>query len=748
MLKLFRYLKRSAPAIAVIILLLVVQAMCDLALPDYTSRIVDTGIQQGGIESPVFEAVRRSMMDKMFLVMPADEQKTVGEHYELIDKKSLSAQEYNHLSARYPVLESEPIYLRRAAGEDALDRLEAIFKRSAMLVAALDSNLEQVKGFADKIKNAFPPGMAPENATVYELLALLPQEARLRFFEAVDEQVDMIPELMIRQLAINLVKREYKAVGMNTDAIQSRFILLAGLKMLALALLAAAATIAVTFLSARIAAGLGQDLRRRVFTRVVSFSNEEMDRFSTASLITRSTNDIQQIQMMLALLFRLVVYAPILGFGGFFKALSTNSSMSWIIALALLVILSLVSVLYAVGMPRFKRMQILIDKLNLVCREILTGLSVIRAFNNEKYEERRFEAANRDLMKTTLFVNRIMALMMPVMMFVMNGIAVLIVWVGAGYIDSGDMQVGSMMAFIQHTMQIVMAFLMLSAISILLPRASVSAKRITEVLETEPAIRDPKEPQAFDTSQGPLLEFRDVSFRYPGAQEDALCHVSFTALPGRTTAVIGSTGSGKSTLVQLIPRFYDVTEGAVLLYGCDIRAVTRHHLREHIGFVPQKAVLFSGTIGSNLRYGRQQAGDDELERAAGIAQVMDFIREKEGALDSDIAQGGANVSGGQRQRLSIARAIVKRPALYIFDDSFSALDYKTDAALRKALREITGDSAVLIVAQRISTVLHADQILVLDEGRVAGLGTHAQLMKDCEVYRQIALSQLSREELA
>lgn len=749
MLKMFGYLKRSAHVVAVIVVLLAAQAVCELALPDYTSRIVDVGIQQGGVETPVFEAVRKSTMDKLLLVMRSGEGDTVLTHYRLVEKDSVPDDERDMLLKKYPALANEPLYVLKENGDEAArEALKSIFTRAGMLVAGIDSGYEQAASFIEGLKKALPQGEVPDDATLYELLAMMPAEARERMFAAFDEQMANLPEQMAAQAASDLVKREYEAIGMDTGAMQTRYILFAGLKMLVLTLLGAGATIAVTFFSARIAAGLGRDLRRGVFSRVVSFSHEEMDRFSTASLITRSTNDIQQIQMMLAILFRIVVYAPIMGVGGFFKAMRANPSMSWVIGVGVLAVLSIVTVIFSVAMPRFKKLQTLIDRLNLVSREILSGLTVIRAFGNEKHEERRFDEANKNLMRTQLFVSRVMSVMMPVMTLVMNGITVLIVWVGAGHIDTGEMQVGSMMAFIQYTMQIVMAFLMLSSISILLPRASVSAKRIAEVLGTEPSIRDPENPETFDSTSGGLLEFRDVSFRYPGAQECAISHVSFVARSGQTTAIIGSTGSGKSTLVNLIPRFYDVTEGAIYLDGKDIRSVTLHDLRERIGFVPQKAVLFSGTIGSNLRYGRQEASDDELADAAETAQAMEFIRQKEGGFDSAISQGGTNVSGGQKQRLSIARAIVKRPAVYVFDDSFSALDYKTDAALRKALAEKTGGSTVIIVAQRISTVLHADQILVLDEGRVAGIGTHSSLMRDCEVYRQIALSQLSKEELA
>ena len=572
-------------------------------------------------------------------------------------------------------------------------------------------------------------------------------EQRSQMITAINDKMKEMPDSILEQSAVVFVKQEYQAVGIDTDKLQNNYVLLTGAKMLGLALLSMLLTVLVGFIASRVAASLGKELRGRVFRKVVSFSHAELDRFSTASLITRSTNDIQQIQMLFVMLQRIVFYAPIIGIGGVIKVLNTNTSMAWIIAVAVMAVLTLVIVLFAVAMPRFKIMQKLVDKVNLVTREILTGLPVIRAFSTQKHEEERFDKANKDLTRTNLFVNRVMTTMMPMMMLIMNGITVLIMWNGAHGVDAGSMQVGDLMAFMQYTMQIVMAFLMISMFSIMLPRASVSAGRIEEVLQTEPVIRDPEQTASFDDAKRGLVEFRNVSFRYPGAEENVLENISFTAKPGETTAFIGSTGSGKSTLINLIPRFYDITEGELLVDGADVRRVSQHDLRAKIGYVPQKGVLFSGTIASNLRYGNNDASQEELDKAAQIAQAADFIGEKPDGFDSEISQGGTNVSGGQKQRLSIARAIAIHPEIYIFDDSFSALDYKTDVALRKALKEETAGSTVLIVAQRISTILHAEQIIVLDEGKIVGKGTHKELLKTCEVYQQIAMSQLSKEEL-
>ena len=745
MLKLVKYLKSSIGPILLVVALLVVQAMCDLALPEYTSRIVNVGIQQGGIENAVPQVIRQSEMEHLFLFMSESDQARVLEHYEELERSALSESEYTSLVKKYPVLADEPLYRLKKVDAQTVEELDGLLSRPMLIAAGLAGDSEEMAAIREGMMANIP---ASADMSIFDLLAQMPAEQRAQFLEQVSGMMNQLPESMISQGAVLYVKAEYKAIGMNTDSIQTNYVLLSGLKMLSLALASMLATILVGFLASRVAASLGRELRGRIFRKVVSFSNAEFDRFSTASLITRSTNDIQQIQMLFVMLLRIVFYAPILGIGGVLKVLNTNTSMAWIIAVAVMAILTLVLVLFAVAMPKFKIMQKLVDKLNLVTREILTGLPVIRAFSTQKHEEKRFDDANQDLTRTSLFVNRVMTFMMPVMMLIMNGISILIVWTGSHGVDTGAMQVGDLMAFIQYTMQIIMSFLMISMISIMLPRASVSAERIQEVLETDPMIREPEQAQSFDQSRKGVLEFRNVSFHYPNAEGDVIHHVTFTARPGQTTAIIGSTGSGKPTLVNLIPRFYDVTEGEILLDGVDIRQVSQHDLRARIGYVPQKGVLFSGTIASNLKYGRPDMADGEMEQAARIAQAEDFITAKPDGYEAEIAQGGTNVSGGQKQRLSIARAIAVNPEVYIFDDSFSALDYKTDVTLRKALQQVTAESTVIIVAQRISTILHAEQIIVLDEGNVAGIGTHQELMESCEVYQQIALSQLSKEELA
>ncbi|MGL4737294.1 MAG: ABC transporter ATP-binding protein [Cellulosilyticaceae bacterium] len=719
MLKMIKYLKRSALSVLAIVLLLVVQAMCDLSLPDYTSNIVNVGIQQGGVENAVPKAIRKSEFDKLLLFMDETDQTFVKDQYSLVDSSD---------TKDYPVVATEEVYALHTKDVATLDQLDTILAKPMLML----SGVEKKAGDADL--KAMLTQMPKEQ------VAAMKKEAMTKF--------DEMPDSMISQAATSYVKAEYEAIGMDTERMQFLYILSSGGQMLLIALLSMVATVTVGFLGARVAAGLGRDLRGRVFKKVVTFSNTELDQFSTASLITRSTNDIQQIQMLMVMLLRVVFYAPIMGLGGVVKVLGTDTSMAWVIAVAVVAILSLVLVLFAVAIPKFKIVQKLVDKVNLVMREILTGMLVIRAFSTQKHEEERFDKANKDLTKTTLFVNRVMATMMPMMMLIMNGITVLIVWNGAHSVDAGTMQVGDMMAFIQYTMQIIMSFLMISMVSIMLPRASVSANRIEEVLQTDCVIKETNAPKAFKPAQKGLIEFKNVAFRYPNAEEDVLSEINFTARPGQTTAFIGSTGSGKSTLINLIPRFYDVMAGEILVDGVNIKDVSQHDLREKIGYVPQKGVLFSGTIDSNLRYGKQNASEEELKKAAEIAQATDFISAKAEGFDSEIAQGGTNVSGGQKQRLSIARAIAKNPEIYIFDDSFSALDYKTDVALRKALKHETAESTVLIVAQRISTILHAEQIIVLDEGKIVGVGTHEELLKNCEVYEQIALSQLSKEELA
>ena len=617
-----------------------------------------------------------------------------------------------------------------------------------LVVKGFENDSEETKKIKEEMLANLPPQMIQNgDVDMFEVFSLMPKENLSEVRKTIDEKFSAMPDSIITQSAISYVRGEYENLGINTDKLQTNYMFLAGAKMLGIALLSAIATIVVGFLGARVAATLGRNLRSKVFNKVMSFSNTEMDKFSTASLITRSTNDIQQVQMLMVMMLRVVIYSPIIAIGGIIKVTKTNTSMTWIIAVAVIAILSLVMILFIVVMPKFKVVQKLVDRVNLVTREILTGIPVIRAFSTQKYEEKRFDKANLDLTKTNIFVNRVMACMMPAMMLVMNGISVLIMWNGAHGVDSGAMQVGDMMAFIQYTMQIIMSFLMISAISIMLPRAAVCVQRVDEVISTDLIIEDKEQTENFKEDKKGYIEFNNVSFKYPNAEEDVLSDISFVAKPGETTAFIGSTGSGKSTLINLIPRFYDVTEGSIKVDGVDVRNVSQHDLREKIGYVPQKGILFSGTIDSNLRYGREEATDVEIVRAAEIAQAMEFISSKPERFETEISQGGTNVSGGQKQRLSIARAIAKNPEIYIFDDSFSALDFKTDSALRKALKQETSDSTVLIVAQRISTILHADQIIVLDEGKVVGKGTHNELLKNCEVYKQIALSQLSKEEL-
>lgn len=713
--KIAGYLRRFFLPVLGIVVLLVIQAVCDLSLPDYTSKIVNVGIQQGGIENSAPEQIRQSEMEKLLLLVPEESRDAVLKKYTLNTEKDPAVYEQKRLS-----------------GKEQED-LNGILEKPIFLVYMLESG--QVEGMPGEITPEILQGMEAQGISLDQVM------------DELDQKLGEMEGSILTQSDILYVQQEYEALGVDVGAIQIQYIVIAGLKMLGLALAAMLATVIVTLLASRTAAGVAKNLRNDVFQKVVSFSNQEFEKFSTASLITRSTNDIQQIQMLLVLLLRIVFYAPIVAVGGCIMALQKNSSMFWVIGVAMVAVLSLVVVLFSITMPRFKLMQKLVDKLNLVSREILSGLWVIRAFGTQKYEEKRFDGVNRDLTKTNLFVNRVMTCMMPAMMLTMNAVTVLIVWVGADKINAGGMQVGDLMAFIQYTMQIVMSFLMISMMSIMLPRATVSANRIQEVLETEVEIADPARPEDFVPSKTGEVEFQDVSFRYPGADEDVLENITFTAKKGETTAFIGSTGSGKSTLVNLIPRFYDVTKGRILVNGRDVREVTQHELRARIGYVPQKGVLFSGTIESNLKYGGDSISDRDMEQAAQIAQATEFIGAKPDGYQSEISQGGGNVSGGQKQRLSIARAIAKHPEIYIFDDSFSALDYKTDVALRKELKEKTAGATVLIVAQRISTILHAEQIIVLDEGKIVGKGTHEELLQSCEVYQQIALSQLSKEEL-
>ena len=746
---LFRYLKKYTLPIILIVLLLVGQATCELSLPDYTSNIVNIGIQQGGIENAAPEIIRKSELDKILIFVNSSDKDKVLNSYTLLSKNDLSKGEYDKYEKEYPKLADEELYKLNTNDKDKIYEISGILAKPIVIVSSIEQGGVQVKEMENKLMATLPPMVAQNgNIDIFQILSSMPEENRDFLIKEMDKNFSNLPDTMVDQSAVNYVKGEYKSIGINTDKLQNEYMIRTGLIMIGITLLSVVAAILVGLIGSRIAAILGRDLRGSVFKKVMSFSNKEISEFSTASLITRSTNDIQQVQTMLVMVLRTVFYAPILGIGGVLKVLKTNTSMTWIIGLGVAAVLLLVIIMFIVVMPKFKILQNLVDRLNLVSREILIGLPVIRAFSNEKHEEERFEKANKNLTKVNLFVNRIMSCMMPAMTLVMNALTVLIVWKGAQSIDAGIMQVGDMMAFIQYTMQIVMSFLMISMVSVMLPRAAVSLERIDKVLSTKLSIKDPEFPVEFKEDKKGYVEFKNVSFKYPDAEECILNNISFTAKPGETTAFIGSTGSGKSTLINLIPRFFDVTEGEILLDGVNIKDVSQHDLREKIGYVPQKGVLFSGTIDSNLRYGKKDASDEEIVRASRIAQATEFIDSKPEKYETEISQGGTNVSGGQKQRLSIARAIAKNPEVYIFDDSFSALDFKTDAKLRKVLKEEISESTILIVAQRISTILNAEQIIVLDEGNVVGKGTHKELLNNCEVYKQIAFSQLSKEELA
>ena len=728
---LFKYAAEHWKALLLIIAVLFIQAYCDLSLPAYTSDIVNVGIQQGGVEDQVPEQISAEEMDRLLLFVPSGEQQTVLDSYTEDDNT-------------YDV----PAYVMKAGMTDEkMTELRDVLAGPMMLTAGFESGSEMTAQIEGQLKAALPDGMASDDMTVFDILQMMPEEQRETLISGMEEMTAELPDTILDQAAVSFVGSAYENLGVDMDGLQIRYLMTTGGKMAGLALLGMAASVLVGFMASRVGAATGRDLRGRVFRKVVGFSNNEFDHFSTASLITRSTNDIQQIQLIIVMLLRIVLYAPILAIGGVIQVFQTNVSMSWIIGLAVVLIGLVILLLFLVAMPKFRIMQSLVDKVNLVMREILTGLPVIRAFSTQNHEEERFDQANRDLTRTNLFVNRAMTFMMPVMMLIMNGVSVLITWNGAHGIDGGQMQVGDMMAFIQYTLQIIMGFLMLCMLSIMLPRAAVAADRVQEVLDSTTSILDPEQPAMFSDGGKGVLHFEHVSFRYPGADGNVLEDITFTAKPGETTAIIGSTGSGKSTLVNLIPRFYDVTEGSIMLDGVDIRKVSQHELREKLGYVPQKGVLFSGDIASNILFGNPEGSEAEMVEAARIAQAEEFIEHKSERYHSRISQGGSNVSGGQKQRLSIARAVAKHPEVFIFDDSFSALDFKTDVTLRKALRQKTKESTVLIVAQRISTIMNAEQIIVLDDGRIAGVGTHRELLENCEVYRQIAASQLSEAEL-
>jgi ATP-binding cassette subfamily B protein len=739
MLKLVKYLKPFVWSIIFILILLFGQAMSDLSLPGYMSNIVNIGVQAGGIENAVPQAVRATEFNKLTLFMTDSEKAQVTGDYILLDKASLSDNDYAGYVKTYPDLANEPIYKLNTTVKDEITKLDTIFRNAVIIVSMIEKS--GLSAFSANF--TVPAGVDP-----FTLIAQLPSAQLEAVRTMAAGQLSAIPDTLLKQYATPYISAEYKALGMNVSRIQTNYVLRIGFLMLLLTLAGTVCSVIVGFLSARIAGGLGRDLRRKLFVRVSDFSNTEFDKFSTASLITRTTNDITQIQMVMVMLFRIMFYAPIIGIGGILKVLDADRTMLWIIAAAVGAMLMLMAVVFSVALPKFKALQKLVDKLNLVMREILTGLMVIRAFNTQKHEEKKFDAANTELMKTSLFINRVIVFMMPMMMLLMNGVMLLIVWVGAHQVDVGTTQVGNLMAFMQYAMMIIMAFMMVTVMFIMLPRASVSAERIDEVLLTDPVIEDSKKPQPFTTGLRGVVEFKDVSFRYPGAEDDVLKNITFTARPGQTLAIIGSTGSGKSTLINLIPRFYDATVGKILVDGIDVRDVKQHELRDKIGYVSQNAVLFSGTIASNIRYANELLSDDQVAQYAGTAQALDFITTSEQGYDTAISQGGTNLSGGQKQRLAIARALAKQPEIYIFDDALSALDFKTDATLRKALKKETSDATVIIVTQRVSTIMGAEQIVVLDNGEIAGIGTHEELMKNCNVYREIALSQLSREEMA
>ena len=733
--KLFQFLKPYAPRVLLILCVLVVQAYCDLSLPTYTSNIVNVGIQQSGVDEEIPENISEEEMNRLLLFVSENDRQDIQAAYE----KSSESFDYD----------GEVLTLKDSVKSDneKLDALTEEMKLPMMLTDGFENGSDTTKQMEGQLKEQMSQVPGIEKMSVFDIFGMMDDTQRAAIVDKITEQMDKMPDSILDQAAISYVKSTYEQIGLDTGHMSTVYILKTGAKMLGLAALGMAASILACLMASRVGAKVGRGLRRDTFRKVIGFSNAEFDKFSTASLITRSTNDIQQIQFLTVMILRIVLYAPVMAIGGILKVSKTNVDMFWIIGLAVLLIVMVVAVLFIVVMPKFKIVQNMVDKLNLVSREILTGLPVIRAFHTEKHEEERFDKANKDLTKLNLFVNRAMTFMMPTMMLVMNGITVLIVWVGGHSINDGAMQVGDMMAFIQYAMQIIMSFLMICMISVMLPRAAVSAERVDEVLKSETKIHDPKEPKTLPKNGKGEVAFEHVSFHYPGAEEDVLHDITFTAKPGETTAFIGSTGCGKSTLVNLIPRFYDVTEGKITIDGQDVRDLTQHELRDKLGYVPQKGVLFSGNIASNIMFGNPAGSEQEMTEAAQIAQAVEFIDTKPERYKSPISQGGANVSGGQKQRLSIARAIAKHPDVYIFDDSFSALDYKTDTVLRSALKEKTTDSVVLIVAQRISTILHAEQIIVLDDGKIVGKGTHEELLKTCDAYYQIAASQLSESEL-
>ena len=745
MLRLTKYLKPYIGLILIAVVLLFVQAMADLALPNYMSDMVNIGIQQGGIDTSVPEAIRADQMDKLVLFLTEDEAAKVMADYTLVDEDSA---DYEQIVSDYPAAADEPIYILKDIDQTEADMLNPIMGKALLAVSGIEqaiSDPERAQELA--AQSGFDLSKIPAGMDIFMLLQQMPAEQRAQIKSTMDSSFSAMDDQTIVQAAARVVKDEYAALGMNTDKIQTNYLLHTGLLMLLVTLVTVVCTIIVGLLGARTGAGVARDLRKAVFEKVEDFSKAEYDKFSTASLITRTTNDVVQIQMMIVMMLRMVVYAPIVGVGAIIRAVEKSPSMTWIIGLAVIILLGLIITVFSIALPKFKLVQKLIDRLNQVSRENLSGMLVTRAFNNQEFELNRFDKANRDLTQNTLFINRIMTIMMPVMMLLMNSLSVLIIWVGAHQVADLTIQVGDMMAYLQYAMQVVFSFLMVSMTFIFLPRASVSGQRIAEVLDVEPSIIDPVDPKKFSPDAKGLVEFRDVSFRYPGAEENMLCNINFTAKPGETTAIIGSTGSGKSTVVNLIPRFFDVTEGTVLVDGLDVREVTQHDLRDRIGYIPQKGLLFSGTVESNLLFADEDASPETLKKSVEIAQAAEFVGNMEGGMAAEISQGGTNVSGGQRQRLAIARALVKKPSIYIFDDAFSALDFKTEAALRQALKEETGESTLIVVTQRVSPIKTAEQIIVINDGMIVGKGKHEDLLQTCETYREIASSQLTEEEL-
>ena len=737
MTRLIKYLKPFTLSFLIAILLLFVQAQCELALPDYMSRIVNTGIQANGIENAVPEVVKESTMNHLLLLVSENEKSILLNNYELIDKTNSS---YDKYVKDYPILTTENVYRLNTTDKKVIEEIDGIIAKPLTLNFFI-SRMTPEQLLAQGI---------PEGTDFFAMLGSVDEQTRIGILQTMNQMLLQQDDLTISQMAKQAISDEYVAIGMDLFDFQFSYIMNAGLMMLGIALIGTLSAVLVGFLSSRIGAKLSRNLREEVFVKVENFSNAEFSKFATSSLITRTTNDVQQIQMVVIMALRIAVYSPIMGIGAAIKIMNSNVDMIWIIGLVLVLMLGIIAVAFFVVLPKFTIIQQLVDRLNQVMREFLDGMLVIRAFGREKEAEKRFDVANSDITKTNLFVNRAMGGIMPIMNLVMNVVILLIIWIGSQHVDAGTMEIGTMMAFMQYAMQVIMSFLMIAMISIMLPRASVAANRIADVLDTELTIIDPKNPQQFNSDMKGVVEFKNVSFRYPGAEKDVLHNISFKSKPGETTAIIGSTGSGKSTVINLIPRFFDVSEGEILVDGVNVKNVTQHDLRDIIGFTPQKGVLFSGTIESNLKYGKPEATDEEMVTAATIAQASDFIEEKTDKYQSEIAQGGTNVSGGQKQRLSIARAVIKQPEIYIFDDTFSALDFKTDSALRQALRKVTSKTkaTVFVVAQRISTILNAEQIIVLDEGQIVGIGTHKQLISSCKVYQEIALSQLSKEELA